>query len=201
MPTILGVFQRPSKVAETVRQLKGRGFSDLEVFSPSPFEEIEEAVDPKPSKVRYFTLIGGLLGVTTGYALTIWMSLDWPIVIGGKPYASIPPYTVIAFELTILFGAIGTLLGLLSVGRLPKFKIAPAYNARFFRRRVRSGGRVPRPRRRRGGGAAALQRSVGGEPCRLSPRLRTGGSPWPRNAWCWHVSSCSTAPRAGSSGA
>ncbi len=131
MPTILGVFQRPSKVAETVRQLKGRGFSDLEVFSPSPFEEIEEAVDPKPSKVRYFTLIGGLLGVTTGYALTIWMSLDWPIMIGGKPFASIPPYTVIAFELTILFGAIGTLLGLLSVGRLPKFKIEPAYNARF----------------------------------------------------------------------
>ncbi len=131
MPTVLGVYQRPSKVAESVRQLKGRGFTKLEVFSPSPFEEIEEAVDPKPSKVRYFTLIGGLLGVTTGYAMTIWMSLDWPIVIGGKPYASIPPYTIIAFELTILFGAIATLIGLLSVGRLPKFKIDPSYSLRF----------------------------------------------------------------------
>ncbi len=131
MPTVLGVFQRPSKVAESVRQLKGRGFTKLEVFSPSPFDEIEEAVDPKPSKVRYFTLIGGLLGVTTGYAMTIWMSLDWPIVSGGKPFASIPPYTIIAFELTILFGAIATLIGLLSVGRLPSFKLDPAYSARF----------------------------------------------------------------------
>ena len=131
MPTVLGVFQRPSKVAESVRQLKGRGFTELEVFSPSPFDEIEEAVDPKPSRVRYFTLIGGLLGVFTGYLMTIWMSLDWPIVIGGKPYASIPPYTVIAFELTILFGGIGTLIGLISVARLPKFKIDPAYSARF----------------------------------------------------------------------
>ena len=63
--------------------------------------------------------------------MTIWMSLDWPIVIGGKPYASIPPYTVIAFELTILFGGIFTLLGLLAVGRLPTLKLDPAYSARF----------------------------------------------------------------------
>ena len=131
MATVLGVFAAPSQVAASVRQLKGRGFSKLEVFAPAPFEEIDEAVDPRPSRVRYWTLCGGLLGVVTGYAMTIWMSLDWPIVIGGKPYASIPPYTVIAFELTILFGGIATLFGLLSVGRLPKIKIDPAYSARF----------------------------------------------------------------------
>jgi len=131
MPTLLGIFDGPSEVAEAVRRLKGRGFAKLEVFSPAPFEEIELAVDPKPSRVRLFTLVGGLLGLVTGYAMTIWMSLDWPIVIGGKPYASIPPYTVIAFELTILFGGIFTLIGLLAVGRLPTIKLDPAYSARF----------------------------------------------------------------------
>ena len=40
-------------------------------------------------------------------------------MIGGKPFAAIPTYTVIAFELTILFGGLATLLGLLIVGRLP----------------------------------------------------------------------------------
>jgi hypothetical protein len=131
MPTLIGVFDTPDTVADAVTRLKGRGFTKLEVFSPAPFEEVELAVDPKPSKVRYFTLIGGLLGVVTGYALTVWMSLDWPIVIGGKPFASIPPYTVIAFELTILFGGIFTLIGLLAVGRLPTLKVDPAYSARF----------------------------------------------------------------------
>ena len=131
MPTLVGVFDQPDQVAAVVTHLKGRGFTKLEVYSPAPFEEIEDAVDPKPSKVRLFTLIGGLLGVTTGYAVTIWMSLDWPIVIGGKPYASIPPYTVIAFELTILFGGIFTLLGLLAVGRLPTLRIGRGYSARF----------------------------------------------------------------------
>lgn len=131
MPTLVGVFDRPGDVAATVTHLKGRGFTKLEVYSPAPFEEIDDAVDPKPSKVRIFTLVGGLLGVVTGYAMTIWMSLDWPIVIGGKPFASIPPYTVIAFEVTILLGGIFTLLGLLAVGRLPAVGLGPGYSARF----------------------------------------------------------------------
>jgi hypothetical protein len=131
MPTLIGVFDDPGSVAEAVRRLKGRGFGKLEVFSPAPFEEIEQAVDPKPSRVRIFTLVGGLLGAMTGYGVTIWMSLNWPIVIGAKPFAAIPPYTVIAFELTVLFGGIFTLIGLLAVGRLPSVKLDPAYSARF----------------------------------------------------------------------
>ncbi|MEN8181414.1 MAG: DUF3341 domain-containing protein [Myxococcota bacterium] len=134
MPTLVGVFERPDQMAEAIRGLKGRGFDDLEVYSPAPFEEIDEAINPGPSAVRYFTLVGGLLGVVTGYAMTIWMSLDWPIMIGGKPFASIPPYTIIAFELTILFGGLATLLGLLAVGRLPwgGFGRSPAtYSPRF----------------------------------------------------------------------
>ncbi|HEY8152893.1 MAG TPA: quinol:electron acceptor oxidoreductase subunit ActD, partial [Myxococcota bacterium] len=53
------------------------------------------------------------------------------IMLGGKPFASIPPYTIIAFELTILFGGLMTLLGLLVFGRLPRTRIDPAYSARF----------------------------------------------------------------------
>ena len=131
MITLLGIFERPDRAAQTARQLRCRGFSEVEVYAPAPFEELEDAVDDRPSRVRFFTLIGGLLGVFTGYLVTIWMSLDWPMVIGGKPYASIPPYTVIAFELTILFGGIGTLLGLLAVGRLPSFREDAAYSPRF----------------------------------------------------------------------
>jgi len=34
-------------------------------------------------------------------------------VVGGKPVGSIPPYVVIMFEMTILFGALTTILGIL----------------------------------------------------------------------------------------
>jgi hypothetical protein len=119
MPSLQGVFDLPGPVADAARRLRNRGFSDLEIYAPAAFPELDDALDEKPSRVRLFTLIGGLTGVVSGFALTIWMSNDWPVMIGGKPFSSIPIYTVIGFELTILFGGLATLLGLLAVGRLP----------------------------------------------------------------------------------
>ena len=85
--------------------------------------------------------------------MTIWMANDWPIMVGGKPFSSIPPYTIIAFELTILFGGLLTLLGLLVVGRAARRqfgKIDPAYSARFSAEEFGARGALPRARRRRG---------------------------------------------------
>ena len=131
MSNLLAVFDYPHQVVEVVEQLRSRGYTELEVFSPAPFAEVDDAIDEKPSRVRIYTLIGGLLGVVTGYAMTIWMSYDWPIVTGWKPFASIPPYTIIAFELTILFGGLLTALGLLIVGRLPRLRLSASYSPRF----------------------------------------------------------------------
>ena len=78
-----------------------------------------------------FTLVGGLTGLVLGFLLQIWMSLEWPLKIGGKAYASIPAYVIIGFELTILLGGLSTLLGLLIVGRLVPGRLDKAYNKRF----------------------------------------------------------------------
>jgi hypothetical protein len=131
MPTVLGIYDAPADVAEVVKRLRGRGFTDLETYSPAPFAEVEDATIEKPSRVRLFTLIGGLTGVVTGYAMTIWMANDWRIMLGGKPFSSIPPYTIIAFELTILFGGLMTALGLFVFGRLPRARFDTAYSVRF----------------------------------------------------------------------
>jgi molybdopterin-containing oxidoreductase family membrane subunit len=131
MPTLLGVFERPDQVAAAAQRLRDRGYGEIETYSPAPFPEVDDAVIEKPSRVRLFTLIGGLLGVVTGYALTLWMANNWPIVVGGKPYSSVTPYTIIAFELTILFGGLMTVIGLFVFARIPSFRVDPAYSARF----------------------------------------------------------------------
>ncbi len=116
MAEVLGILASPSETVGALERVKRAGFGDVEVYSPVPSHEIEVAVDRGPSWVRLWTLVGGLTGVTAGYLLTIWTSYDWPLVIGGKPYASIPAYTIIAFELTILFGAVLTVLGMVTHG-------------------------------------------------------------------------------------
>ncbi len=125
MASVLGVLENPAQTVGAIESLRGAGFDDLEVFSPIPSHAIEHAFNPSPSPspVRGWTLIGGLTGVSLGYLMTIWMSYDSGVVIGGKPFASIPAYTIIAFELTILFGGALTVLGMLVHGLLlPKQK-------------------------------------------------------------------------------
>src|SRR2546421_8567218 len=70
-----------------------------------------------------FTLIGGIAGGAMGAWITLYMSYDWPLVVGGKPIGSIPTYVVIMFEMTVLFGALSTILGI-------------AFNALFAARRL-----------------------------------------------------------------
>jgi hypothetical protein len=116
-PGILASFVHVDAAVDAIRALRARGHRNLVVYSAAPNHEIEEALDQSVSPVRLFTLIGGLTGCAAGFGMTIWMSLDWPLLVGGKTIASIPPYVVIAFELTILLGALSTVtaVALLSV--------------------------------------------------------------------------------------
>jgi hypothetical protein len=103
----------------------------LEAMSPVPHHAIDEALEKPKSPVRVFTLVGCLLGAATGLTLTIATSMYYPLITGGKPIVSIPPFLVIVFELTILFGGLLTLGGMLLKARLPRLSIGPAYDPRF----------------------------------------------------------------------
>jgi len=131
---VLGVFAHVDTTVRAIRELRTKGFQSVSTYSPVPVEEIEEALTgyglPK-SPVRLFTLVGAITGTASGFALTIWSSLKWNLITGGKPVVSIPPFVIIAFELTILLGGLCTLLGLLVTARLPRFRGSSRYDARF----------------------------------------------------------------------
>ena len=130
---VVGVFAHVDTTVKAIRDLRAQGFTDLTVYSPVPVEEIEAVLEEnRPvSPVRLFTLIGGLTGTVTGFGLTIWSALKWGLVTGGKPVVSIPPFVIIAFELTILLGGLSTLLALLVLGKLPAVRRSPTYDPRF----------------------------------------------------------------------
>jgi len=127
----LGVFPDLDGAMQALGEVRGRGIQDVELLSPFPVEEAHGAADGKASPVWLWTLCGCVLGCASGFALTIWTSLDRPLMTGGKPIVSLPPFVVIAFELTILLGAIGTLVGFLLHARLARFATEAAYDPRF----------------------------------------------------------------------
>ena len=119
--------------------------------------------DRPVSRVRLFTLIGGLTGTVSGFVLTIWSALQWGLVTGGKPIASIPPFVVIAFELTILFGGLATVLGMMLLARLPRLRQSPGYDPRFSNDRF---GVAVRCAAGRGASVADVLRGAGAEEVR-----------------------------------
>ena len=113
---VLAAYQHEDAAVGAIRGLQDMGYRDFTVYTPVPNHAVADAVGHQVSPVRLWTLIGGLTGCFLGFLMTIWMSLDYPIVVGGKPIPSWIPYVVIAFELTILCGAGATILGLLFHG-------------------------------------------------------------------------------------
>ena len=132
---VLASFAHVDAAADAIRALRARGHRNLVVYSAAPNHEIEEALNHSVSPVRLFTLIGGLTGCAAGFGMTLWMSYDWPILVGGKPIGSVPPYVVIAFELTILLGALSTVAAV-ALFSVVMGKRGVAYDPRFSDDRI-----------------------------------------------------------------
>src|SRR5712691_10937383 len=131
-PGVLAVFGHLDATLDAIRQLRKGRHAGFTVYSPIPRHEIEEALDQPVSPVRMFTLIGGIAGCAIGAWITLYMSYDWPLVLGGKPVGSVPPYVVIMFEMTILFGALSTILGIVFNALFAARRLGTvAYDPRF----------------------------------------------------------------------
>ena len=127
---ILGIYDRATTAVVGVRAVLEEGLGEVVTYSPVPDRALDQALHVTLSPVRLFVLIGGLLGCATGFIFPIYTVLDWPLITGGKPFISIPPFVVIAFELTILFASLGGMAGFLLLARLPRVTGRPP-DARF----------------------------------------------------------------------
>ena len=138
---IIAEFDTPADIMHAAEKIRDAGFKHWDVFTPFPVHGMDQAMGLKNSKVGWFSFIGGCTGYTTGM-LMIWFmnAFDYRIMIGGKPmfspYSAFPP----SYELTILFGAFGSLLGMLFLNRLPRLhhpllkhkRFAKATHDKFF---------------------------------------------------------------------
>lgn len=119
---VLAVFQYLDDFCEAIEKGKDRpDFKGWDAFSPTSYHEIEHACDYGKSAVRFFTLVGAMTGTISGFSLALLMDYDWMITVGGKTAGiySVPAYVIFGFELTILFGGLMTIAGMLIMGKLP----------------------------------------------------------------------------------
>ncbi len=131
MQGVLGAFHEIDAAVDAIEDLKKKKIGDITVYTPTPRHELEHAMGHGPSKVRVFTLIFGLMGVTFGYWIAIWISDYWPLVVGGKAIASWVPYTIIGFEVMVLIGGLATVFAMFGLAGLPRLTTTVGYDSRF----------------------------------------------------------------------
>ncbi len=129
---ILAEYATPGAAMKAAVKVREAGYENWDVHTPFPVHGMDEAMGLDNAKVGWFTFFGGLTGFTLGMTMIWFMnSADYDIAVGGKPLFSGFFAFPVAYELTILLGAFGSLGGMFILNRLPRHHHPLLANDRF----------------------------------------------------------------------
>ena len=130
---VWAIFEYLDETIDTIEQIRKIGVQPT-VITPCPKHEIDHALGEQTTLVPWIALAFGALGCFIGYSFPAWTASDWVLPVSGKPIVAIPPFTIIGFELTILFTTIFTLLGLFLLGFIDSLRFPIPKSAKKYRR-------------------------------------------------------------------
>jgi hypothetical protein len=120
---VIGYFEDPDTLLQATKKVRDARYQNFDAFTPYPVHGLEAAQGLQRSPIPYITFIAGLTGGCLGFLLQFWTSaVDWPLIVGGKPYNSWPAFIPITFELTILFAALASAGAMILFNGLPNIK-------------------------------------------------------------------------------
>lgn len=129
---IIARFEDFEQFKRALGTLKAAGVEKYEAYSPVNIGEMGELVPPAVSAVRGVSTVGAIVGLVSLFYLCVATSLIYKIVVGGKPPVSNVPFVVLAYEGTILFGAVAAFLAGLYFAKVFRRDSLPEDVARRF---------------------------------------------------------------------
>ena len=106
---ITALFETPDAILQAAKATREAGYTKFDVNTPYPVHGMDAAMGLTPTRLGVFALVFGLLGAVSAVGFMTWVTLiDYPLVIGGKPFWSWPAFVPVAFELTVLLASVLT---------------------------------------------------------------------------------------------
>lgn len=128
---VLGVFDDEDVLLHAVEKVRGKGVKIHEVYSPFPVHGLDEALGYKKTRLPIAAFIFGMTGTSLALIMQIWMlGYDWPMIIGGKNFASLPPFIPVTFELTVLLSALGMVATFMIVSDMKPYRWPQQFDLR-----------------------------------------------------------------------
>ena len=121
---ISATFKTPDEIISAAKKVTDQGYLHFDINTPYPVHGMDSAMKIKPSKLGFVTLIMGLSGAVLALFFMYWtMSVDYRIVIGGKPFFALPAFIPVTFEVTVLLATVSTVVAMIALFfRLPDNK-------------------------------------------------------------------------------
>lgn len=119
---LVGIFDDEDLLVNAVRTLRTKGVKIHEVFTPFPVHGLDEVMGYKRTRLPIAAFMFGITGTSLALLMQFWMlGFDWPMIIGGKPHASLPPFIPVTFEFTVLLSALGMVATFLIVSDMKPY--------------------------------------------------------------------------------
>ncbi len=129
---LLAEFDTATQMVDAARKVRDAGYTKTDAFSPFPLHEMDEALGIKKSILPFLVLGGGVVGLLTGLGLTTFVHVfEYPIIVGGRPFFSLPSFIPPMLELTILFASFTAVFGMILLNGLPQ-PYHPVFNVPRF---------------------------------------------------------------------
>jgi Protein of unknown function (DUF3341) len=131
---ILAEFATPAELYHVCERVRDAGFTRWDAHSPFPVHGLSNAMGLRRSTLPWIVLVMALTGAALGFILQWWVHTSaYPLVISGKPFFTWPAFIPVTFEVSVLFGALGAVFGMLGLNRLPMHH-HPLFKSKVFGR-------------------------------------------------------------------
>ncbi len=131
---LLAEFDNAEDLLRAAAQVRDAGFKRWDAHAPYPVHGLNDAMGLKQTRLPLVVLVSAAIGGGLALLMQWWMNaVDYKYLVSGKPLFGLPAAIPVFFELTVLFGALGTFIGMLAMNGLPEHH-HPLFSSERFRR-------------------------------------------------------------------
>lgn len=118
---LLAEFGSPGELIAAAAKVRDAGYTKWDCYSPFPVHGLDPAMGIKRTILPWIVFFVGLGGLGGGLLLQWWANAwEWPWIVSGKPFFSLPANIPITFETTVLSAVFAAFFGMWGLNRLPQ---------------------------------------------------------------------------------
>ena len=137
LPTPFGIlaeFSQPADLVRAARETRDAGYRHWDAHTPFPIPDLNDTTVDASSGLATFVFLSALAGVLVALIAQWWFgAVAYPQVYAGRPSFLWITALPVAFEVGILFAALGAFVYALHLMRLPRFH-HPLFESKRFDR-------------------------------------------------------------------